>query len=127
MFQLTGFQQLQFLDHGQIVGKVYYNGNFPFAKEKARPFVRNQKMVIKSDGRVNYALLDQFVVSSLTDFYQKISTIKDAEERTKQINEYQKLYYLWQKVMQARQSGDINLNSYYDDVVYQLYLRGYRN
>ena len=29
--------------------------------------------------------------------------------------------------MQAKQSGDINLNSYYDDVVYQLYLRGARN
>ena len=127
MLELTGMKQLQFLDKGQIIGKVYYNEKFPFAKEKARPFVRNKKMVIKSDGRVNYALLDQFVISSLTDYYQKISNIKDAEERAKQINEYQRLYYLWQKVMQAKQTNDINLNSYYDDIVYQLYLRGYRN
>lgn len=127
MLELTGFQQLQFLDKGQIIGKIYYNANFPFAKEKARPFVRNKAMVIKSDGRVNYALLDQFVISSLTDYYQKISSIKNADERTTQINEYQKLYYLWQKVMQAKQTNDVNLNSYYDDIVYQLYLRGYRN
>lgn len=127
MLELTGMKQLQFLDKGQIIGKVYYNEKFPFSKEKARPFIRNKKMVIKSDGRVNYALLDQFVISSLTDYYQKISNNKDAEERAKQINEYQRLYYLWQKVMQAKQTNDINLNSYYDDIVYQLYLRGYRN
>lgn len=127
MLDLTRFKQLQFLDQGKRIGKIYYNPKFLFKGNDAIPFTRNQKMILKSDGRVNYAVLDQFVITSLTDFYQKINNIKNEEEKSKQISTYQRLYYLWQRVMQAKQTNDINLNSYYDDIVYQLYLLGYRN
>lgn len=127
MLDLTGFKQLQFLDQGKRIGKIYYNSKFLFKGNDAIPFTRNQKMILKSDGRVNYAVLDQFVITSLTDFYQKINNIKNEEEKAKQISTYQRLYYLWQRVMQAKQTNDINLNNYYDDIVYQLYLLGYRN
>ena len=75
MLDLTGFKQLQFLDQGKRIGKIYYNPKFLFKGNDAIPFTRNQKMILKSDGRVNYAVLDQFVITSLTDFYQKINNI----------------------------------------------------
>ena len=68
MLDLTGFKQLQFLDQGKRIGKIYYNPKFFFKENDAIPFTRNQKMILKSDGRVNYAVLDQFVITPLTDF-----------------------------------------------------------
>ena len=52
---------------------------------------------------------------------------KDLELRRKNAIEYQELYTLWQKIAEAKQNNDLNLNSYYDDLVYRLYLKGYRS
>ena len=92
-----------------------------------RPFIHNGARSIISIGRVNYELLDSFIVNSLNNYYQNMNLTKNEETRKMQVANYQELYDLWQKVAIAKSNNDQNLNSYYDDLVYRLYLLGYRN
>jgi len=114
-------------DRGNFIGEVHYNSEFNYTVSLTRPFVRNGARTLVSIGRVNYELLDQFIIQSLNDYYAKIMQIKDRDEMIRCINEYQQLFYLWQVIVQAKQNHDGNLNNYYDDLVYRMYLLGYRN
>ena len=42
------------------------------------------------------------------------------------MKEYNELYILWYTITQAKNTQNPNLNSYYDDLVYRLYLLGYK-
>lgn len=127
MFEKAELKSYNFLDNNKIIGLVNYNPQYNLKADLTRPFIRNGKRLIESIGRVNYQVLDNFIIQSLNDYYSKISLIKKEAERKKYLDEYGQLYFLWQKVTQAKQTNDINLNNYYDDLVYRLYLLGYRN
>lgn len=127
MFATTDLKLYDLVDNGKIIGSVRYNPHFSFKDKTTRPFIRCKLRIIETIGRVNYEMLDQFIIASLNDYYNKLLNIKEMAARTKATSEYQQLYYLWQTVMQAKQNRDSNLNSYYDDLVYRLYLLGYRN
>lgn len=126
MFQNTLKKELNFLDGTKVMGRIKINTNLSF-QNFMRPIIRNQRRELVSIGRVNYALLDQFIMASLNHYYATISSVKDKGERNRRIVEYNELYQLWYQVNLARQNNDIRLNSYYDDIVYKLYLLGYRN
>ena len=64
---------------------------------------------------------------SLNDIYAHLNEGKDLKLKRQKIVEYQELYALWQKVVMARQNNDLNISSYYDDLVYRLYLKGYQS
>jgi len=127
VFQNIGINDMNFLDNGKVIGTVKKNKNISFKNSFIRPMVRNGKRIILSIGRVNYAFLDKFIMDSLNHYYANIQTTKDEKERNRRITEYNVLYQLWYKVNTARQNQDIMLNSYYDDIVYKLYLLGYHN
>ena len=127
MFANAVKKELQFLDNGSVVGTVWLNTSFPFKNETKRPFERNLGREVVMIGRVNYALLDQFIIASLNDYYKKISDTKNMDEYNQKIVSYNELYQLWYRVNNAKQNNDISLNSYYDDIVYKLYLLGYHN
>lgn len=127
MFHIADLKNYNLIDNGKIIGTVSYNPKFNFALETTRPFIRCKLRVLEKVGRVNYNMLDNYIVSSLNDYYNKMANIKDVSLRNKSITEYQQLYYLWQKVMTAKKENDPNTNSYYDDIVYRLYILGYRN
>lgn len=127
MFANAVKKELQFLDNGSVVGTVWLNTSFPFKNKTKRPFERNSGREVVMIGRVNYALLDQFIIASLNDYYKKISDTKNMDEYNQKIVSYNELYQLWYRVNNAKQNNDIGLNSYYDDIVYKLYLLGYHN
>lgn len=127
MFANAVKKELQFLDNGSVVGTVWLNTSFPFKNKTKRPFERNLGREVVMIGRVNYALLDQFIIASLNDYYKKISDTKNMDEYNQKIVSYNELYQLWYRVNNAKQNNDISLNSYYDDIVYKLYLLGYHN
>ena len=66
-------------------------------------------------------------LKSLNDIYAHLNEGKDPELKRQKIVEYQELYALWQKIAVARQNNDLNISSYYDDLVYRLYLKGYQS
>lgn len=127
MFTNATQKELQWLDNGKTIGTVNVNTNYSVKGEFTRPFMRNKGCEILSIGRVNYALLDTFIIQSLNDYYAKINEAKDANDRNQRIIQYNELYQLWYRVNIAKQNHDIQLNSYYDDIVYRLYLLGYHN
>jgi len=126
MFQNATKKEMQWVDNNRLIGLIKINANFKFEKT-TRPFVRNGKREILSIGRVNYALLDQFIMNAMNDFYGKLSIIKNEKERNSKVSEYNELYQLWYIINQAKQTNDMRLNSYYDDIIYRLYLLGYQN
>ncbi len=127
MFANATKKEYQFLDNGALIGHVRVNENFSFSGKFKRPMERNQRREITMVGHVNYALLDQFIISALNDYYQKISQTGNMEEYNQRVLQYNELYQLWYKVNVAKQNHDIGLNSYYDDIVYKLYLLGYHD
>ena len=77
MFQNPEYKDLQWLDNGLQKGSIHVNTDFDFKRPTIRPFVRTKKGTILSVGRVNYGLLDNFIITSLNDYYQKGIQIKD--------------------------------------------------
>ena len=127
MFQTSELKENQLFDGNVFKGLVFYNPKVSYLVNTTRPFIRTPKRIVESIGRVNYQYLDQFVMKAMNVIYAHINEGKDLELRRKKIIEYQELYTLWQKIAVAKQNNDLNLNSYYDDLVYRLYLKGYRS
>lgn len=127
MFQSSELKVLQLFDNNRFCGLIKYNPNIYHKIEMTRPFIRNGKREILSIGRVNYEFLDNFIRNSLNDIYAHLNEGKDPETKRQKIREYQELYALWQKIAVARQNNDLNISSYYDDLVYRLYLKGYQS
>lgn len=127
MFQNPEYKDLQWLDNHSEKGIVHVNESFDFKKKTMRPFYRNKGVLILSVGRVNYNMLDTYIIQALNDYYQKAMTCKEAELKNKMLKEYNDLYLLWYTINQAKQQQNPNLNSYYDDLIYRLYLLGYKN
>ena len=126
MFHTGKLQKYNLTSNGSYVGLVSYNPNANFKNIYARPMYRNGAVEILSVGTINYAALDEFITKSLTAYYQSIETIKKQEEKNRMLVEYQQLYYLWQTISIAKQNNDVNLPAYYDDLIYRLYLLGYK-
>lgn len=127
MFQTSELKEYQLFDNQTFKGIVRYN---PIIKQKmptTRPFVRTNLRNVQSIGRVNFEYLDQFITKALNEIYAHLNDNKDRDLTIKNIKEYQELYSLWQKVVVARKNNDLNVNSYYDDILYRLYLKGYKN
>ena len=77
MFQNPEYKDLQWLDNGLQKGSIHVNTDFDFKKPTIRPFDRTKKGTVLSIGRVNYGLLDNFIITSLNDYYQKGMQTKD--------------------------------------------------
>lgn len=127
MFENIRYKELQWLDGGIQKGIIRVNQNFDFNIKTTRPFKRAKIREVLSVGRVNYERLDSFIINSLNDYYTKLNLVTKAEEKRRRTNEYNELYQLWYNINVARQNRDINLNNYYDDLVYRLYLLGYKS
>ena len=127
MFQTSELKEYQLFDNQIYKGKIYFNPLIKNKGETTRPFIRNGLRKLISIGRVNYEFLDQFIIKSLNEIYTHINDTKDRDLVADKIRNYQELYSLWQKVILARQNNDLNVNNYYDDLLYRLYLLGYKN
>ncbi len=127
MFQTSELKEYQLFDNQIYKGKIYFNPLIKNKGETTRPFIRNGLRKLISIGRVNYEFLDQFIIKSLNEIYTHINDTKDRDLVADKIRNYQELYSLWQRVILARQNNDLNVNNYYDDLLYRLYLLGYKN
>ena len=127
MFQTSELKEYQLFDNQNYKGQIHFNPLIKNKGETTRPFIRNGLRKLISIGRVNYEFLDQFIIKSLNEIYTHINDTKDRDLVADKIRNYQELYSLWQRVILARQNNDLNVNNYYDDLLYRLYLLGYKN
>ena len=126
MFQTGEIKYYEWLDNGTFKGRIGINSHFDFNKNFTRPFIRNKQRQVISIGKIDIATLDSFITASLTDFFQKLQVKDTYEAMVKKNQEYQTLYALWQQIALAKQNNDFSLNAYYDDIIYRLYINGYK-
>jgi len=90
------------------------------------PFIKIKKQTLTKIGNGDYADFDSFIISSLNDYYTKLSTPSDLETKEKMLENYTKLYSLWSSICSKKSENDVvELNSLYNKISYGLYLMGY--
>lgn len=126
MFDKMKLTEWNFEEQGTSIGIV--KANLPIFRTKtfADLLTRDQSVYfIEEIGRVNYAYLDQFIVKAFNDYYQKMNQ-GTKEEIAKKVGEYQRLYQMWNFITQAKANHLPTLNNLYDDLIYELYMLGYK-
>lgn len=126
MFQTGELKYYEWLEQGAFKGRIGVNSHFDFKQSFVRPFIRNKQRLVLSIGKIDMVRLDNFIAVSLNDYYQKLQIKDTYEVMVKKNQEYQTLYGLWQKIVTAKQNNDVSLNICYDDMIYRLYINGYR-
>ena len=126
MFQTGELKNYDFLDQGTFKGRISVNSDFDFTQNFTRPFIRNKQRQIISIGKIDMAKLDNFIAGSLNDLFKRLQKKDTYEVMVKRNQEYQTLYALWQQIAVAKQNNDFALNAYYDDIIYRLYINGYK-
>ena len=125
MFQSGELKYYEWLEQGVFKGRIGVNSHFDFTQNFMRPFCRNKQRQVLSIGKMDMVKLDNFIATSLNDFFQKLQVKDTYEVMVKRNQEYQTLYALWQKIAVAKQNNDVSLNACYDDIIYRLYVNGY--
>lgn len=126
MFQKIKLTEWNLEDNGIFIGTV--KGNLQKLRgDEFSPLLERDKKKYRvlQVGRVNYTYLDQFIIKSMNDYYQRIN-IGTPEEAQKKMAIYRQLYSLWTSINQAKATPDLALNDLYDSMVYQLFLLGYK-
>lgn len=100
-----------------------------FIKETSRykiPFEDTPKKTLIKIGNGTYENFDNFIISSLNDYYSKLSNPSDLETKEDMLEEYSKLYELWSSICDKKNENNvIELNELYGKISYGLYLLGY--
>lgn len=113
-------------DRGKYIGTIKANMAKIKNQRFIRPFRREQrKLVVFQVGNVNYEYLDRFIIKAMNDYYQKIN-VGLKEEIAAKNNRYVQLYQLWNAILEAKKNNASNLGTLYDDLIYELYVLGYK-
>ena len=73
MFTDTSFKKYAIDENNQSVGKVEVNLNIIQSEDFIRPFVRSSdSKEITKFGNRDYNLLDQYIISSLNNYYNRL-------------------------------------------------------
>ena len=102
-----------------------------FLKEVSRykmPFEDTTKKEIIKIGNGDYDNVDNFIIESLNDYYKKLSSPSDVTSKEDMLDNYTKLYELWNGICQKKEENNIvELNDLYGKISYGLYLLGYND
>ena len=115
-------------ENNTSIGKVEVNRDLLCTKNFIRPFIRtNDIKEITKVGNRNYVLLDQYIIKSLNDYYNKLINVSPTE-RTKMLEIYRRLYEMWQNLRNFKISKNLpEIDKTYDLFSYELYLLGYED
>ncbi len=126
MFDNMLKKEILLKDNEKLMGIIHIDPEANFNIKTTRPFIRCQRREIVGIGQINYPLLDRFIIASLNDYYSHIMEVTDQAQASIRASQYKELYQLWYKVNVAKTNKDVDINNYYDDLIYKLYLLGYQ-
>ena len=90
------------------------------------PFEYVPKKELIKIGNGTYENFDNFVISSLNDYYSKLSSPSDVETKESMLEKYTQLYELWASICEKKKENNIiELNKLYNKISYGLFLLGY--
>ena len=113
-------------DGGNLLGQIVVSDFIKSTQKYKVPFIKISKQILVKVGTGDYDDFDSFIVSSLNDYYNKIT--KDTINREENIENYTKLYSLWSKICECKENDNaVKLNELYNKISYGLYLLGYED
>lgn len=113
-------------DDNYYLGKLIVSKFLDDVSKYKIPFNKINKQTLTKVGNGDYANFDNFIISSLNDYYTKLSTPSDLETKEKMLETYTNLYSLWSSICTKKEENDITeLNNLYNKISYGLYLIGY--
>ncbi len=128
MFTDTSFKKYAIDENNQSVGKLEVNLDIIRSEDFIRPFVRSSdtKEITKFGNR-DYNLLDQYIIRSLNNYYNRLMNVSE-DERYTMLNTYRHLYQMWRELHNYKISKNIvEMDKMYDLFSYELYILGYIN
>lgn len=128
MFTDTSFKKFEVDENGISIGKVEVNASLLKDNGFIRPFIRKVEATeITKLGDRDYQKLDQYIVNSLNDYYNRLMSANE-EERKVMLNIYRRLYSMWRELHNFKISKNLNeIDKMYDLFSYELYVLGYIN
>lgn len=127
MFSKCDFKILELNDNFNFMGIVKLNDSLLKRANFIQPIFRNTSpLIIQKVGKKDYHQYDEFIITSLNDYYNRMSSASQKDREMMLLN-YNRLYESWTKLNQAKSNQDFsNLDEQYDSLSYQLYLLGYK-
>ncbi len=127
MFDKLLLTEYNLLDFEQFIGKVLANDSLIKENTFDKSIIRNNASYeVVQIGVIDYEELNQFIIKSLNDYYNKINEGTN-EEINKKKTIYKHLYQIWDNILQAENIGAKTVDDLYDDLTYALYTLGYKN
>lgn len=127
MFSKCDLKSVELNDGNKFLGIIKYNEKLVEEDNFLKPFIHDQAMKqVLSIGKRDYQKSDNFISTSLNDYYKKIGTASN-QEREVMLENYNRLYQSWTLLNQAKASNNqAMVEEYYESLSYQLYLLGYK-
>lgn len=128
MFTDASLKKYTVDENSVLVGKIEANADILRAEGFVEPFIRDKMAVeITKLGNRDYQKLDQYIISSLNDYYNRMMSAEEIEKK-KMISVYRHLYDMWQDLHNFKITKNLEeLDKMYDLFSYELYVLGYSN
>jgi hypothetical protein len=126
MFPDALYKKYNIDENNKLIGKIDVNSDLIKSADFIRPFIRNEgaREIIKFGTR-DYEKLDNYIIASLNDYYNRLICASD-EERNSMLTVYQRLYSMWQELYNHKLNHNLKeLDNTYDLLTYELYVLGY--
>jgi hypothetical protein len=126
MFPDALYKKYNIDENNKLIGKIDVNSDLIKSADFIRPFIRNEgaREIIKFGTR-DYEKLDNYIIASLNDYYNRLICASD-EERNSMLMVYQRLYSMWQELYNHKLNHNLKeLDNTYDLLTYELYVLGY--
>ncbi len=113
-------------DFGSEIGLVKANFDYLKNNKVASVFEKDGKIYeLVQVGNEDYDKLDKFIKLSMNKFYESLEEGTEEESEQKK-SDYRNLYEIWQSIMMAKENNQANIGDLYNDLVYALYMLGYK-
>lgn len=128
MFTDMSFKKYTVDENNVSVGRVEVNKELLDNEDFVRPFIReNEATEVTKVGNRDYEALDQYIITSLNNYYDRLMSAPDSE-RDGMLNTYRHLYSMWQELHNFKISKNLpEIDRMYDLFSYELYVLGYLN
>lgn len=128
MFTDASLKKYTVDENSVLIGKIEANADILQAEDFVEPFIRDKMAVeITKLGNRDYQKLDQYIITSLNDYYNRMMSAEEIEKK-KMISVYRHLYDMWQDLHNFKITKNLEeLDKMYDLFSYELYVLGYSN
>jgi hypothetical protein len=126
MFPDALYKKYNIDENDKLIGKIEANSEILKNNQFIRPFIRDNSIreIVKIGSR-DYEKLDNYIIESLNDYYNRLICAEDVE-KDPMLQVYQRLYSMWQEIHNHKLNYNLKeLDNSYDLLTYELYVLGY--